>query len=186
MPNNGNNAGTGVQHGTASEFGLLFDPIDTQVWSLQADDAYSAANRAHAHFFGLEPAHLLGHTLPERLPAALAEPWLAIHRPVWASGQALLDRLNLINTPNSPHEPPAPPPASRPATEPTPEGASTTGTVLLVEDEESVRRLSQRMIERLGFRVLTAVDGVDAVEVFRAHADEIDRRQNRLPSARTP
>ena len=49
-----------------------------------------------------------------------------------------------------------------------------TGTMLVVDDEETVRTLARRMLERLGFTVLTAVDGRDAVSVFRAHADEID------------
>lgn len=47
------------------------------------------------------------------------------------------------------------------------------GTILLVDDEETIRSLCQRMLERLGFNVLTAGDGADAIEVFRAHAGEI-------------
>ncbi len=48
-----------------------------------------------------------------------------------------------------------------------------TGTVLLVDDEETIRALGQRMLERLGFTVLTAADGFDAVELYRAHRSEI-------------
>ncbi|MDX2475171.1 MAG: response regulator, partial [Candidatus Krumholzibacteria bacterium] len=48
-----------------------------------------------------------------------------------------------------------------------------TGTVLVVDDEASVLAIVSRMVERLGFKILTAVDGQDAVEVFREHADEI-------------
>jgi PAS domain S-box-containing protein len=47
------------------------------------------------------------------------------------------------------------------------------GTVLLVDDEAGVRRVGEEMLEVLGFRVLTAADGVEAVEVFRRHADAI-------------
>jgi PAS domain S-box-containing protein len=47
------------------------------------------------------------------------------------------------------------------------------GTILLVEDEEAVRRLATRILERGGYRVLAACDGREAVEVFRLHADEI-------------
>ena len=47
------------------------------------------------------------------------------------------------------------------------------GTVLLVEDEEMVRTMGKRMLMRLGFTVLEAKDGVEAVEVFRQHQDEI-------------
>jgi PAS domain S-box-containing protein len=43
------------------------------------------------------------------------------------------------------------------------------GTVLLVDDEEPVRKLTTTMLTRLGFTVLTAADGCAAVEVFRQH-----------------
>jgi PAS domain S-box-containing protein len=48
-----------------------------------------------------------------------------------------------------------------------------TGTVLVVDDEDLVRGLVVRMLERLGFESLQAADGEEAVEVFREHADEI-------------
>jgi CheY-like chemotaxis protein len=38
------------------------------------------------------------------------------------------------------------------------------GTILLAEDEEGVREVVGRMLERLGFRVLPAEDGVAALE----------------------
>jgi PAS domain S-box-containing protein len=41
------------------------------------------------------------------------------------------------------------------------------GTILLVDDEESVRSLGMRMLERLGFTVETASDGREALAVFR-------------------
>jgi PAS domain S-box-containing protein len=50
---------------------------------------------------------------------------------------------------------------------------SRSGTVLVVDDEEMVRNPCQAMLEHLGFRVLAAADGLEAVEVFRAHADQI-------------
>jgi two-component system cell cycle sensor histidine kinase/response regulator CckA len=43
------------------------------------------------------------------------------------------------------------------------------GTVLVVEDEEGVREVVERMLERLGFHVITAVDGQDALRVLDAH-----------------
>ena len=49
------------------------------------------------------------------------------------------------------------------------------GTVLIVDDEEVVLEVGRQMLERLGFRVLTAPDGRAAVEVFRQrtwHAKE--------------
>ncbi|MCX5809739.1 MAG: PAS domain S-box protein, partial [Proteobacteria bacterium] len=47
------------------------------------------------------------------------------------------------------------------------------GTVLLVEDEAMVRTMAKRMLTHLGFTVLEAKDGVEAVEVFRQHQNEI-------------
>lgn len=47
------------------------------------------------------------------------------------------------------------------------------GTVLVVEDEESIRKLSVTVLARLGLDVLEARDGIEAVEIFRQHADEI-------------
>ncbi|HEX5692036.1 MAG TPA: PAS domain S-box protein, partial [Roseiflexaceae bacterium] len=47
------------------------------------------------------------------------------------------------------------------------------GTVLVVDDEETVRGLVRRMLERMGFTVLTAADGREAVELFRANAAHI-------------
>ncbi|OFW59777.1 MAG: hypothetical protein A2133_10520 [Actinobacteria bacterium RBG_16_64_13] len=47
------------------------------------------------------------------------------------------------------------------------------GTVLLVDDEESILALGRRMLGRLGFTVLTATDGGQSVDIYRAHHDEI-------------
>ncbi|HTS88183.1 MAG TPA: PAS domain S-box protein [Gemmatimonadales bacterium] len=46
--------------------------------------------------------------------------------------------------------------------------------VLLVEDEDGLRRVAQRALEKVGYRVLTAADGLEALEVFRRNAGEID------------
>ena len=45
--------------------------------------------------------------------------------------------------------------------------------MLLVEDEEMVREMTAAMLTHLGFTVLEAKDGVEAVEVFRQHRNEI-------------
>ncbi len=47
------------------------------------------------------------------------------------------------------------------------------GTMLVVEDELVVRKVVMLALQRLGFAVLEAADGVEAVEVFRQHRDEI-------------
>jgi len=47
------------------------------------------------------------------------------------------------------------------------------GTVLLVEDEEAVRKMTAEMLFNMGFAVLEAKDGIEAVAIFEKHKDEI-------------
>ena len=47
------------------------------------------------------------------------------------------------------------------------------GTVLLAEDDKSGRVLTAKMLARMGFEVIQAVDGAEAVELFAKHKDEI-------------
>ncbi len=47
------------------------------------------------------------------------------------------------------------------------------GCVLIADDEESVRAVGQEFLEAVGFRVLTARDGLEAVKHFSEHADEV-------------
>jgi two-component system cell cycle sensor histidine kinase/response regulator CckA len=47
------------------------------------------------------------------------------------------------------------------------------GMVLLVEDEELLRRTTAKTLTRLGFTVLDAGDGTEALETFRRHTDSI-------------
>ncbi len=48
------------------------------------------------------------------------------------------------------------------------------GTVLLVEDEEAVRRFAARALESRGYTVLKATTGVEALDVLAAHGEQID------------
>jgi signal transduction histidine kinase/CheY-like chemotaxis protein len=47
------------------------------------------------------------------------------------------------------------------------------GVVLLVEDEADVRILAEKMLARLGYTVLAAQDGVEALDLFRKHRQDI-------------
>jgi CheY-like chemotaxis protein len=47
------------------------------------------------------------------------------------------------------------------------------GVVLLADDEETVRETARAMLDECGFEVLTAADGVEALEIFRARPAEI-------------
>ena len=45
--------------------------------------------------------------------------------------------------------------------------------VLIAEDEPIIRSLLRVLLERHGFQVLAAADGLEAWELFEAHADDI-------------
>jgi two-component system cell cycle sensor histidine kinase/response regulator CckA len=47
------------------------------------------------------------------------------------------------------------------------------GTILLVDDEEAIRTLGALALSRLGFAVLTAADGREALSLYAQHRDEI-------------
>ena len=46
--------------------------------------------------------------------------------------------------------------------------------VLVVDDEEPIRKLVQKALEHFGYRVLLAADGAEAVSLYRDHQKEID------------
>lgn len=46
-------------------------------------------------------------------------------------------------------------------------------TVLVVEDQEAVRRIAARVLEQAGYRVLEASDGREGLEIFRRYRDSI-------------
>jgi PAS domain S-box-containing protein len=52
--------------------------------------------------------------------------------------------------------------------------ATGTETILLVEDEEAVRRVARLVLTSRGYRVLEARDGVHALAVLKEHGGEID------------
>jgi PAS domain S-box-containing protein len=47
------------------------------------------------------------------------------------------------------------------------------GTALVVDDEEDVRFTVSAMLEKLGFTVLSAINGEEGVNIFQEHAEEI-------------
>jgi len=47
------------------------------------------------------------------------------------------------------------------------------GSVLIIDDEESIREVAALMLEDMGFDTLCAVDGLDGVEVYRQHQQSI-------------
>jgi two-component system, cell cycle sensor histidine kinase and response regulator CckA len=49
-----------------------------------------------------------------------------------------------------------------------------TGTVLLVDDEEIVVGVGKQMLQKLGYSVLIARNGQEAVDVFKNRPDDVD------------
>ena len=61
----------------------------------------------------------------------------------------------------------------RPA-DPSKEPSRLSATVLLVEDEESLRKLTRNMLESLGFKVLEAANGTEALEITSRYTGRIE------------
>ncbi|MDX8388229.1 MAG: response regulator, partial [Ghiorsea sp.] len=47
------------------------------------------------------------------------------------------------------------------------------GTVLIVDDEETIREVASSMLKEIGFDTLTACDGIEGVEMYRTHQQSI-------------
>jgi nitrogen-specific signal transduction histidine kinase/CheY-like chemotaxis protein len=90
-----------------------------------------------------------------------------------------LPPADLATTARSVHRsvlPAAAPPAPRTVdaeSKRTADTADTRTTVLLVDDEEMIRDIGRAVLDRAGFRVLTADDGVEAVDVFTRERERV-------------
>ena len=47
------------------------------------------------------------------------------------------------------------------------------GTVLIADDEEAIREITTSLLGRIGFRVITAADGLETVDLYTDHSEEI-------------
>jgi CheY-like chemotaxis protein len=79
-------------------------------------------------------------------------------------GTCFTVHLPAVNEPVVSVSPPAPPATARGGGE----------TILVAEDEATLRRIAERLLTGLGYSVLTAEDGVQAVEMLERHRDRID------------
>jgi CheY-like chemotaxis protein len=68
----------------------------------------------------------------------------------------------------------SPPPSAPPLAEAVPEDVRGTGTILVVDDEETVRSVARRALEKYGYKPVIAEDGVAALEIFRANGGRFD------------
>jgi PAS domain S-box-containing protein len=69
--------------------------------------------------------------------------------------------------------PPAAPAAEEPPVAARNTALQGTGTVLVVDDEQIVREMARKALERQGYTVLVADSGLAAIDVFRRHPGEI-------------
>lgn len=51
---------------------------------------------------------------------------------------------------------------------------SGTGRILLADDDFFIRLTSERLLEGLGYSVTVASDGIEVINIYREHQDEID------------
>jgi len=49
-----------------------------------------------------------------------------------------------------------------------------TGTILLVDDEEEVLKVGDKFLKAMGYQVLTARDGKEAIQIYQKHKQSID------------
>ncbi len=93
--------------------------------------------------------------LPEREVVTLKAPdfGVTVARVVWAESDCLgLEFLGRGNTDSA---------------------SSSAPTILVVEDEEGVREVLRRLLDRAGFAVLAASDGREALKLLREHSADI-------------
>jgi two-component system cell cycle sensor histidine kinase/response regulator CckA len=83
-------------------------------------------------------------------------------------GTAVTILFPVLGKPANPVAAPTPPAANSPALAP-----PLTGTVLVIEDEATIRLLIERILKRLGLQVLTAADGMEGLAIFQERANEI-------------
>ena len=87
---------------------------------------------------------------------------------VWVYSEPGLGSTFKVYLPRTQASQDAPRPSRQPAA---PRGSE---AVLLVEDDEGVRMMAQRMLDRHGYRVLVAQDAADAVRIASDHSQAID------------
>jgi PAS domain S-box-containing protein len=101
--------------------------------------------------------------------------WIAIHSRPGAGTRIELNLpvAEMLSTPTR-SDTLTPPPIAIPSPIPAVAAPPKPPTILLVDDESMIRELGRVVLSRAGFRVLTANDGAEAVEVFMQQHTNID------------
>lgn len=53
-------------------------------------------------------------------------------------------------------------------------GGASAGRILVIDDEEMVRRLARAMLTKLGYEVVLASDGAEGIEIYRQSPESFD------------
>lgn len=48
------------------------------------------------------------------------------------------------------------------------------GRILIIEDEKSIRSFTKKTLEEIGYEVIEAVDGIEAIEIYKREKDNLD------------
>jgi CheY-like chemotaxis protein len=134
---------------SAETLGKIFDPFFTTKFTGRGLGLAAVLGIVRGHGGALKVTSALGQgtTFTILLPAVLPDRHAA---------PAPADREDM----QAPQRPAAPAAAPAPL-------------LLVIDDEEGVRSVAARMLERFGFSVITAADGRAGVDLFRDHADTI-------------
>jgi len=60
------------------------------------------------------------------------------------------------------------------ASKPVPTVFKGTGTILLIDDEQMIIKVGEELLQELGYKVLTAESGQDAIKLYKKNVDKID------------
>ncbi len=136
---------------SAETLAKIFDPFFTTKFTGRGLGLAAVLGivRGHSGALKVESALGQGTTFTILLPAA-------------AAGQADAQAQQLADVGEAPALPSPPASADAPAR-----------LLLVIDDEEGVRLITARILERFGFTVITAADGRMGVDLFREHADSI-------------
>ena len=52
--------------------------------------------------------------------------------------------------------------------------AKGTGTILLIDDEEMIIKVGEELLQELGYKVISARSGDEAIQIYERNADKID------------
>jgi len=129
-----------------------------------------------------------GHGIPEKILGRIFEPFFTTKGPGLGTGMGLATAYGIVENhggwfevdsrvdegttfriflPATDRSVAETPPGNRAA-------APGMGRILVVDDEEIVRDVATEFLTHLGYQVVTASDGREAVDYYTSHADEID------------